>query len=96
MNELYKAANKDKEAQTELLSLMCEKLDKLAELKETQIENQVKFEKKWRMAKLGAMLAMAAAIATDVVKLSEDGQVIMDRAGVVVQKVIDMVKTIGD
>lgn len=73
-----------------------EKLDKLAELKETQIENQVKFEKKWRMAKLGAMLAMAAAIATDVVKLSEDGQVIMDRAGVVVQKVIDMVKTIGD
>jgi hypothetical protein len=96
MNELYKAANKDKEAQTELLSSMCEKLDKLAELKETQIENQVKFEKKWRMAKLGAMLAMAAAIATDVVKLSEDGQVIMDRAGVVVQKVIDMVKTIGD
>lgn len=85
MNELYKAANKDKEAQTELLSSMCEKLDKLAELKETQVDNQAQFKIDWMKSKKRGtyftgitFLLMSSAIALDVVQI-EDLSIIIER-----------------
>jgi hypothetical protein len=85
MNELYKVANKDKEVQTELLNSMCDKLDKLVELKDTQIENQAQFKLDWMKSKKRGtyftgitFLLMSSAIALDVVQI-EDLSIIIER-----------------
>lgn len=80
--------------QTALLEVAVEGITQLNIKTQTKIDNQAKFEKSWRAAKIGAMFVMAAAVLTDVVKLSEDGQVLIDRASNKILEITNAVKGI--
>lgn len=71
-----------------LLSSINEGIKELNEKKQTQIDNQQKFEGAWRKAKLVSAYVMAFSIIVGIVDLRNDMSTIYDRVKTKIESVI--------